>query len=71
MTDKQLMLARAVKTQGWPADLLTHLLSRCGAREADWRGLVSAGVVELRGGRYSLTKAGRRAYNKQKVGRYF
>lgn len=71
LTRTQLILARSLK-QGWPATLLSYCLSRAGAEQADWDGLAAAGLVELRAdGRWWLTKAGKRQYNRDKQGCYF
>ena len=67
----QLHLLRSLDSRGWPVDLHSILLLRCGANLDDWQRLVQAGLVQLRNRRWVLTREGRTVYNREKKGRYF
>jgi hypothetical protein len=71
LTTTQLLLLRSLKRDGWPCDLLDHLLPRCGAGQAEWDALVAAGLVESHLGRWRLTDDGKREYKRQSAGRWF
>ena len=71
LTDVQLRLLRSLKLRGWSSELIGWCLSRSGAERVDLDPLVEAGLVEDEGGRFTLTDAGRKAYNAQKKGRWF
>lgn len=72
-TNYQLMVLRALLTQGWPDNLLTHLLTRCGLEPSGWQELVRWKWVRKRkkDNRWLLTKEGKKAYQQEKKGRYF
>jgi hypothetical protein len=62
---------RSLISQGWPADLIGHLPTRCGAGAGEWLALLDGGLAENEAGRFRLTDEGRRTYKRQKQGRYF
>lgn len=71
MSKVQLRLCQALSGNGWPVDLLTHLITRCGAVQEDLDVLEKSGVVVVKEGRMSLTKEGRKRWKKEKEGVWF
>ena len=74
LTDVQLRLLQGLKAKGWPAELTHILLARCGSDQCEWDALERAGLVEIRDkgyGRWHLSAAGKREYNRQRKGRWF
>ncbi|OAI52550.1 hypothetical protein AYO44_16555 [Planctomycetaceae bacterium SCGC AG-212-F19] len=69
----QLHLLRSLVRAGWESNalMLTVLLNRCGATEADWRQLIDAGLVEEKGGRIWLTGVGEKEFKRERKGRWF
>jgi hypothetical protein len=66
-TTPQVLVLGALRNRGWPAKLVEHLLTRCGAGRDDYDSLVSAEYVEAGEGRVVLTPAGRRALAAEKA----
>jgi hypothetical protein len=71
LTVPQLHLLRSLSSRSFETTLVPIFLRRCGATEAEWEALRGAGYVRDRKGMTILTEAGRKAYRKGKVGRYF
>lgn len=67
----QMQMLRAVLTQGWPCDLISHLLIRSNASDNDWQQLVSSELVEKRDDRFYVSKKGRSVYRRLKKSVYF
>ena len=62
----QLYLMQSCRKSGVPEELIPNFLSRCGASEAEYRGLVERGLIESKNGRILLTKEGKQTYNRER-----
>src|SRR5262249_4864112 len=67
----QMQMLRAIANKGWPVDLLSHLLSRCGASQQQWDSLISSNAVEVVNDRFVMTRTGKRVYNLCKKSMWF
>jgi hypothetical protein len=66
LTVARLYVLRALDGAGWPAELISHGVTRAGATEADWQALLDEGLVAQSAGRFALTPLGRQVYRREK-----
>ena len=72
MNIPQLYLIRSLLSKGIPPDLLDIFLERCGATREDWENLLVSGCVKSDAeGRLIVTPEGKKAFNKEKQGKWF
>jgi hypothetical protein len=70
LTTAQLCFLRCLDGRPFEACLYLHMAARCGLDAQGYEELVRAGLV-VQGREIELTREGRRAFRRARVGRYF